>query len=87
MNRRLGLGCLILFSLPFAAIGVGMAIWIAYSIHAYLNMQSWVEAPAQILKVELVERPGEDGCTFETTRHYRRSTGRPRADRHSCPAG
>jgi hypothetical protein len=71
MNRRsLGVGCMVLFSLPFAAVGVGMAIWLAFSIHAYLKTQSWVEVPAQILHVELVAHAGDDGCTYETTAQY-----------------
>lgn len=68
--KPLGRGCLILFSLPFAAIGVGMAIWLAYSLHAYLQIRNWVKVPAQILQVDLVEHCDGDGSTYETTAQY-----------------
>ncbi len=64
------MGCLIFFSLPFAAVGAGMAIWQIYSVGSFVRMQNWVEVPARILKVELIENSDGDGITYETKAEY-----------------
>ena len=74
MNRK-GLGFLILISLPFAGVGVWVALSLAASIHTYLRMQKWIQVPAQILKVDLVVGEDDDGDpTYHTTADTNTST-------------
>ena len=70
MNRK-GLGCFILFALPFVAAGAAMAIWLFVSIDSYLRMQNWIETPALVVKAELVEHSDSEGSNFETKAEYR----------------
>ena len=62
---------MILFALPVACVGVGMGIWLAYSVHTYWQISDWEEARATILQTELVVHPGDDGATYEVTAKYR----------------
>jgi Protein of unknown function (DUF3592) len=65
-------GCLVLFSLPFAAVGVGIAIWLAISVLRSREMQSWVEVPAEITRAELQShRSRKGGVTHEAVADYR----------------
>jgi hypothetical protein len=43
-----GTGCLMLFSLPFAAVGVGALAMILWSLATWASVQSWREVPARI---------------------------------------
>ena len=65
-----GSGCLILFSLPFAAIGVGMGVWMAITVAGHLNMQRWVETPATILQADLKASHDQDSTTYRATARY-----------------
>jgi hypothetical protein len=62
-------GCIVLFALPFAAVGVGMGVWLASTIFTYLSAQSWVETPARIVRTELKRHPGKS-TTYEATADY-----------------
>jgi hypothetical protein len=53
-----GSGCLILFALPFAGVGVFMAIWMGSTLLTWHRAQSWAEVPARILSTELKESHG-----------------------------
>jgi hypothetical protein len=64
-----GAGCLILFALPFAAVGVGATWWCAHIVSQHAAMQSWVERPAFIKKIALKENHGE-GTTYQVTAVY-----------------
>ncbi len=62
---------LLLFSLPFAAVGVGMGAWLAYDVAAYLKMQGWVETPAKIVQAKLESSSDSDGgTTYRATAEY-----------------
>jgi len=41
-------GCLLLFAIPFAAIGIGMAGVLGYTIWNAGRMQEWVEVPVAV---------------------------------------
>src|SRR5262245_60435689 len=71
MAQRAKSGCLILFSLPFAAVGVWQTISAARGVLEYRQMQSWVEVPATIKRAELkVDRDNEGGTTYEAVADY-----------------
>lgn len=44
---------MVLFSLPFAGVGIGMTGWAAWCAWQFRAMQSWVETPAMILQAEI----------------------------------
>jgi uncharacterized membrane protein len=70
---RAAAGCLALFALPFAGLGV-FALYLAVStLWTWTRMQSWVEVPARIESLELEEHDGDDGSTYEVHATYRYS--------------
>ncbi|MCC6142715.1 MAG: DUF3592 domain-containing protein [Candidatus Hydrogenedentes bacterium] len=69
-STELGGGCLVLFALPFTAVGVGMAVWLVYGLYDWQQMQGWVETPAYILQAELEEHSDEDGSTYSVAATY-----------------
>lgn len=65
-----GTGCLILFGLPFAGVGVVMA-WLLFStLVSWHSMRSWVETPARIVSADLEADSGDDGTTYRCTAKY-----------------
>ncbi len=64
-----GSGCLVLFALPFAAVGVGMGVWLCSTLLAYFSARNWVETPAHIIRTELKAQRGKS-TTYETTAEY-----------------
>jgi hypothetical protein len=70
---RLGVGCLALFALPFAAVGI-VALYLAGShLFTWARMTGWQAVPAQLLSVELVAHDGDDSTTYEVAARYRYS--------------
>lgn len=65
-----GAGCLVLFSLPFAAVGVGMGVMLVWTLADHLAMRGWEEVPAQILQADLEVHDGDDGSTYKATATY-----------------
>lgn len=65
-----GAGCLALFALPFAAVGVGALGMFAWTIASWVSMQSWQEAPARMDRVELVESQSDDSTTYRVEAAY-----------------
>ncbi len=62
---------IVLFSLPFAAVGVGAAAWIAFDFAAARKMQQWQETPAIILGAKLEQHADSDGgVTYEAHAEY-----------------
>ncbi len=61
---------LLLFSLPFAAVGAGMGGWLLWDVVSYCRMLSWVETPAQIVQAELKSHAGSKRTTYEVTGEY-----------------
>ena len=65
-------GCLMLFALPFAAVGVGVFVWSGWTLLDWRDAASWVPVSAEIVSVELEEHADDDGgSTYETTATYR----------------
>ncbi len=64
-----GAGCLILFALPFAAVGVVMAWIVARDLWVWRAAQSWVETPATLVAAKL-EEEHDDGVTYKATAKY-----------------
>ena len=69
-SNRTGVGCLVLFALPFAAVGVGAFVWATATLLDWHAASGWVEVPAQLVSVELEEHDGDDATTYETTATY-----------------
>ena len=70
-SNRLGAGCLALFALPFAGVGVGAFIWAVWTLLDWRAASDWVEVPAELINIELVEHDGDDTTTYQTTATYR----------------
>ena len=71
LSPKKGAGCLILFALPFAAVGVGATAWIIWDLVTYQRAQGWEEVPAVIVRAELESHSGGDGGpTYEATADY-----------------
>ncbi|MCB1056542.1 MAG: DUF3592 domain-containing protein [Acidobacteria bacterium] len=66
-----GMGCLILFGLPFAAVGTFMGWLIASTLWRSYEMRSWVEVPAKILEADLESHTGDDSTTYSVAARYR----------------
>ena len=68
-NNKWGVGCVVLFALPFFAVGVGTTCWTAWAAYQHSRMQSWVETPATIKHTELKVIHG-DGTTYKVIAAY-----------------
>ena len=71
-GNRMGAGCLALFALPFAAVGVGAFVWGAWTLLDWRAASGWVEVPAELVSVALEEHDDDDGATtYKTAATYR----------------
>ncbi|MBF0244529.1 MAG: DUF3592 domain-containing protein [Planctomycetes bacterium] len=68
-DRQMSPGCLILFSVPFAGVGLFMLGWMALCLASYLGMKNWEEVPALIQKAELVSKTSRDSDGKTSTTH------------------
>lgn len=67
--RRWGL---VLFGLPFAAVGLGfLLLGILPTLSEWRAMQHWQPVPAEVLDAGLETRRGDDSNTYLATAHYR----------------
>lgn len=70
--RSVGAGCLILFALPFAGVGIFMGGWAAKTLWDYAGMRAWQEVPCTVLETKLESHSDSDGgTTYEATARYR----------------
>jgi hypothetical protein len=67
---RAGMGCLLLFSLPFAAGGAWMAWMTLSAVWEWRAAQLWAETPATLLQARL-EVHHDDSTTYRPTARYR----------------
>jgi hypothetical protein len=74
-SARMGAAWLMLFALPFAAVGVGAFGWALWTVAEWRAAGNWVPVPAQLLEVELEEHDGDDSTTYETIATYRYQYG------------
>lgn len=65
-----GLGCLILFALPFAVSGLFVGYLAGGNLWTWVEAQDWVETPARILATELETHQDSDSTTYEVTARY-----------------
>lgn len=69
-------GCLALFALPFAAVGVGMTLVIGSTLLEARRMASWPQVPARILETNLEHHRGsKGGTTYKVAARYQYSAG------------
>lgn len=64
-------GCLFLFALPFAGVGIfmfGLTVW---TLSDWWHMQSWVEVSARVLETHLEEHHDDDGTTYRAVARYK----------------
>jgi len=65
-----GSGCLALFALPFAGVGVGM-LWLAIPTVAQSRAAAeWVETPCKILSAEMEVSRGSDSTSYKCVARY-----------------
>ncbi len=69
-KRDLSPGCLALFALPFAGIGVGFGIALSITISRGMATTRWVERPATVLEADLETSRGDDSTTYRATARY-----------------
>ena len=65
-----GLGCLVLFALSFAVVGLGVAFMNGLMLWHWAEAHDWDELPARVLHVELEEHEGDDSTTYKVVAHY-----------------
>lgn len=68
-RRSTGIGCLTLFALPFAGVGIATTWWSFDMVQQHAAMKSWVEAPANIREAELKVESGE-GTSYRAVATY-----------------
>lgn len=70
-DSRKGLGCLVLFALPFLGFGLFAGYRISTTLWAWFQMRSWVEVPAELVSVDLESHDGSEATTYEVKAEYR----------------
>ncbi len=68
-SSSIGTGCGVLFLMPFAAVGIGAAMMMAWHVWSYWVAQSWIERPCDIVRVEAVR--GGKGGSWRVDADYR----------------
>jgi hypothetical protein len=69
-SRQMSGGCLLLFALPFAAVGVYMTALLLVKLVEHHKMKSWQLVPAMILDSDLERHDGDDGATYKAVATY-----------------
>src|SRR5262245_15432930 len=70
LSSRAGLGCLLLFGLPFATIGVVMTAATLLTVGRWREVQHWVETPATLLESRLDVDSDDDGTSYSIDAKY-----------------
>jgi hypothetical protein len=65
-----GLGCLVLFALPFAGAGLFVMFLGVRMVWGWYEASSWVETPARITSTDLEVNSDSDGTTFKAVASY-----------------
>lgn len=62
---------LLLFSLPFAGVGIGMLfLSVLPSLYEWQQMKSWPQVQAQLLEARLTTNRGDESDTYQATARY-----------------
>lgn len=69
-DARKGLGCLVLFALPFAAAGVFLGILTVRMLWTWAETREWQEVPTRILHSELITNTDDDSTTYRVEARY-----------------
>jgi hypothetical protein len=69
-----GIGCLVLFALPFAAAGTFVAYLLLSSLWSHFAMQNWEEVPVRILRTSLQVQQG-DSTTYKVLAQQQGGSG------------
>lgn len=69
-KTRKGLGCLILFALPFAAAGLLVGFLAVKMLWFWIEVREWQEVPARIVHTELITNTGDDSTTYKVEARY-----------------
>jgi hypothetical protein len=70
---RTAAGCLVLFALPFMAVGVA-ALYLALSdLWSWARMSRWEAVPAELESLDLATRSTDDSTTYQVRATYRYS--------------
>jgi len=70
-SNALGSGCLMIFAIPFAAVGISMSIWLFSTLSRCHRSLAWTEVPARILDAKLdVSRGKKGGSTYRCDARY-----------------
>src|SRR5262245_36140819 len=70
---RTAAGCLALFALPFAAVGVGALYFSLDHVWSWARMSRWETVPAQLESLDLATHSGDETSTYEVRATYRYS--------------
>lgn len=71
INKKFGGVGIVLFSLPFAAVGVGALVMMLWTLGEWAAMQTWVEVAATIQSAELETHSSSDSTTYSVRAEYR----------------
>lgn len=72
----LGVGCIVLFALPFAVAGLAISGWAVFDLWSWSDAQQWIQTPARLISAKLEVKPDDDGnVTYKATAHYRYEFG------------
>lgn len=69
-SSRWGIGCALLFALPFAGVGAFMGYRFVSSILTWRDAAGWVETTAQIDSLELERHRGKDSTSYQVVAEY-----------------
>ena len=70
---RTAVGCLTLFALPFAAVGVVALYLTLDNLWSWARMSRWEAVPAQLKSLDLATHNGDKSTTYEVRATYRYS--------------
>lgn len=69
-SGKSGTGCLILFALPFALVGLFVLGWVGKDLLEYYDMKSWTPVDAIVTSAELETHYGDDSTTYKAVATY-----------------
>jgi hypothetical protein len=71
LEKLKGRWFMLLFSLPFAGVGVGLLLFsVIPSLYEWQQMKSWPQVKAQLQQAELIVNHDDDGNTYKATARY-----------------